>query len=203
MSPELLNALAIFVLAILVGFEVISKVPATLHTPLMSGANSIHGIVMVFFFLVPSIPATLGNFLVPMMIGAKDLAFPKLAFERVVTVPSVQCVSAVAAEERVVPGPSQQQVLAVVADQGIGVLEQIHLGPHPVFGFKRTFDPLYMAMDGGAVPDAVAYAFGPVQKGAATQRMPAPRSSDIGRHQSRTMLSCWRPGVFTASSSSW
>lgn len=39
---------------------------------------SMHGIVMVFFFLVPSIPATLGNFLVPMMLGAKDLAFPKL-----------------------------------------------------------------------------------------------------------------------------
>ncbi len=39
---------------------------------------SIHGIVMVFFFLVPSIPATLGNFLVPMMIGAKDLAFPRI-----------------------------------------------------------------------------------------------------------------------------
>jgi cytochrome c oxidase subunit 1 len=37
-----------------------------------------HGVVMVFFFLIPSIPATLGNFLVPMMIGAKDLAFPKL-----------------------------------------------------------------------------------------------------------------------------
>ena len=46
-SEELLNSLAIFVLAILVGFEVISKVPATLHTPLMSGANSIHGIVLV------------------------------------------------------------------------------------------------------------------------------------------------------------
>ncbi|MGI9101216.1 MAG: cytochrome c oxidase subunit I [Terriglobales bacterium] len=39
---------------------------------------SIHGIIMVFFFLVPSIPATLGNFLVPMMIGAKDLAFPRI-----------------------------------------------------------------------------------------------------------------------------
>ncbi len=47
MEPQLANALAIFVLAILVGFEVISKVPATLHTPLMSGANSIHGIVLV------------------------------------------------------------------------------------------------------------------------------------------------------------
>ena len=52
MSPELLNALAIFVLAILVGFEVISKVPATLHTPLMSGANSIHGIVLVGGMLI-------------------------------------------------------------------------------------------------------------------------------------------------------
>src|SRR5438093_4836074 len=37
-----------------------------------------HGIIMVFFFLIPSIPATLGNFLVPMMIGAKDLAFPRI-----------------------------------------------------------------------------------------------------------------------------
>ncbi|MEO6390861.1 MAG: cbb3-type cytochrome c oxidase subunit I [Pyrinomonadaceae bacterium] len=37
-----------------------------------------HGIMMVFFFLIPSIPATLGNFLIPIMIGAKDLAFPKI-----------------------------------------------------------------------------------------------------------------------------
>ncbi len=41
-------------------------------------AFTLHGIVMVFFFLIPSIPATLGNFLVPLMIGAKDLAFPRL-----------------------------------------------------------------------------------------------------------------------------
>src|SRR5207244_4603767 len=39
---------------------------------------SMHGIVMVFFFLVPSIPAVLGNFLLPMMIGARDVAFPRL-----------------------------------------------------------------------------------------------------------------------------
>ena len=37
-----------------------------------------HGVIMVFFFLIPSIPAVLGNFLIPLMIGAKDLAFPKL-----------------------------------------------------------------------------------------------------------------------------
>ena len=43
----LLDAFMLFVLAIVCGFAVISKVPATLHTPLMSGANSIHGIVLV------------------------------------------------------------------------------------------------------------------------------------------------------------
>jgi cytochrome c oxidase subunit 1 len=39
---------------------------------------SMHGITMVFFFLIPSIPTVLGNFLIPLMIGAKDVAFPKL-----------------------------------------------------------------------------------------------------------------------------
>ncbi|HEY7333824.1 MAG TPA: cytochrome c oxidase subunit I [Bryobacteraceae bacterium] len=39
---------------------------------------TMHGIIMVWFFLIPSIPATLGNFVIPLMIGAKDLAFPKL-----------------------------------------------------------------------------------------------------------------------------
>ena len=37
-----------------------------------------HGVIMVFFFLIPAIPATLGNFLIPLMIGAKDLAFPRI-----------------------------------------------------------------------------------------------------------------------------
>jgi cytochrome c oxidase subunit I len=39
---------------------------------------TLHGVIMVFFFLIPSIPATLGNFLIPPMIGAKDLAFPRI-----------------------------------------------------------------------------------------------------------------------------
>jgi cytochrome c oxidase subunit I len=39
---------------------------------------TLHGVIMVFFFLIPSIPATLGNFLIPLMIGARDLAFPKI-----------------------------------------------------------------------------------------------------------------------------
>jgi cytochrome c oxidase subunit 1 len=39
---------------------------------------TMHGVIMIFFFLIPSIPTVLGNFLIPMMIGARDLAFPKL-----------------------------------------------------------------------------------------------------------------------------
>jgi NAD(P) transhydrogenase subunit alpha len=52
MSTDLVVDLTVFVLSLLVGFEVISKVPATLHTPLMSGANSIHGIVVVGAMLI-------------------------------------------------------------------------------------------------------------------------------------------------------
>lgn len=49
---DLLTELAILVLAAFVGFEVISKVPNTLHTPLMSGTNAIHGIVLLGGLLV-------------------------------------------------------------------------------------------------------------------------------------------------------
>ena len=54
MGNGFIGDLTIFVLALLVGFEVISKVPATLHTPLMSGANSIHGVVLVGVVLLSS-----------------------------------------------------------------------------------------------------------------------------------------------------
>ncbi|HEY2506863.1 MAG TPA: NAD(P) transhydrogenase subunit alpha [Streptosporangiaceae bacterium] len=52
MYPALLVDITIFVLSLWVGFEVISKVPATLHTPLMSAANSIHGIVLAGALLI-------------------------------------------------------------------------------------------------------------------------------------------------------
>src|SRR5215469_9609382 len=39
---------------------------------------TMHGVIMVFFFLIPSVPATMGNFFLPMMIGARDLAFPRI-----------------------------------------------------------------------------------------------------------------------------
>jgi len=47
LTNQLLDELTFFVLAIFVGFEVISKVPTILHTPLMSGTNAIHGIILV------------------------------------------------------------------------------------------------------------------------------------------------------------
>jgi NAD(P) transhydrogenase subunit alpha len=52
MTAQLIADLSLFVLSVLVGFEVISKVPATLHTPLMSGANAIHGVVYVGVMLL-------------------------------------------------------------------------------------------------------------------------------------------------------
>ena len=49
---DIVVAITLFVLALLIGVEVIGKVPATLHTPLMSGANSIHGIVIAGVVIV-------------------------------------------------------------------------------------------------------------------------------------------------------
>jgi NAD(P) transhydrogenase subunit alpha len=54
MSNELLNELTFFVLSIFVGIEVISKVPTILHTPLMSGTNAIHGIILVGAIVIAS-----------------------------------------------------------------------------------------------------------------------------------------------------
>jgi len=76
MSEQLLTSLAIFVLAILVGFEAISKVPATLHTPLMSGANSIHGIVLVGAMLIAAVaddPLSYALAFVAMVFGAANV----------------------------------------------------------------------------------------------------------------------------------
>jgi len=51
-GPGLMGLITVFVLAAFVGFEVISKVPSVLHTPLMSGTNAIHGIIVVGAMLV-------------------------------------------------------------------------------------------------------------------------------------------------------
>jgi NAD(P) transhydrogenase subunit alpha len=62
MSPLLLADITVFVLALLVGFEVISKVPATLHTPLMSGANAVHGVVIVGVMLLAATTSTTAGY---------------------------------------------------------------------------------------------------------------------------------------------
>jgi NAD(P) transhydrogenase subunit alpha len=73
---ELLVAITIFTLSILVGFEVIAKVPATLHTPLMSGANSIHGIIVIGAMIIAANardPLGYGIAFVAMAFGAMNV----------------------------------------------------------------------------------------------------------------------------------
>jgi cytochrome c oxidase subunit 1 len=64
--------------ALLIRLELLTPAGDLLTADTYNKAFSMHGQIMVFFFLVPSIPAVLGNFLVPMMVGAKDLAFPRI-----------------------------------------------------------------------------------------------------------------------------
>jgi cytochrome c oxidase subunit 1 len=58
--------------------ELVSPHGQLLTSEVYNKMFTMHGVLMVFFFLVPSIPATLGNFVIPLMIGARDLAFPRL-----------------------------------------------------------------------------------------------------------------------------
>jgi cytochrome c oxidase subunit 1 len=64
--------------AILIRFELMTPLGDLVQSETYNKLFTMHGVTMVFFFLIPSIPAVLGNFLVPMMIGARDLAFPRL-----------------------------------------------------------------------------------------------------------------------------
>ena len=68
---SLLNIITIFVLAIFVGFEVITKVPPILHTPLMSGSNAISGITVIGALVAVSS----GNDLLTTILGTAALAF--------------------------------------------------------------------------------------------------------------------------------
>jgi cytochrome c oxidase subunit I len=58
--------------------ELLTPQPDLVASDTYNKMFSLHGIIMVFLFLVPSVPATLANFLIPIMVGAKDLAFPKI-----------------------------------------------------------------------------------------------------------------------------
>ena len=64
--------------ATLIRLHLVTPNGAFLQPDIYNRMFTMHGIVMVWFFLIPSIPATFGNFLVPLMIGAHDLAFPRV-----------------------------------------------------------------------------------------------------------------------------
>jgi cytochrome c oxidase subunit I len=64
--------------AAFVRFELTSPYGQILNSETYNKMFSAHGVVMIFFFLVPAVPATLGNFFIPLMIGARDLAFPRM-----------------------------------------------------------------------------------------------------------------------------
>lgn len=66
------------ILALLVRLELLAPGKTIMDAETYNRVFSAHGIVMVFLFIIPSIPAALGNFLLPIMIGAKDVAFPRL-----------------------------------------------------------------------------------------------------------------------------
>ncbi|HXU30219.1 MAG TPA: cbb3-type cytochrome c oxidase subunit I, partial [Thermoanaerobaculia bacterium] len=66
------------IMAMLIRLELLTPEGDLLQADTYNRVFSMHGISMVFFFLIPAIPAVLGNFLVPLMIGAKDLAFPRI-----------------------------------------------------------------------------------------------------------------------------
>jgi cytochrome c oxidase subunit 1 len=65
-------------MALLIRLELLTPAGDLVQADTYNKLFTMHGQVMIFFFLIPSIPAVLGNFLVPLMIGAKDLAFPRI-----------------------------------------------------------------------------------------------------------------------------
>jgi cytochrome c oxidase subunit I len=66
------------IFATLIRIELVTPESDLVSSETYNKLFTMHGVIMVFFFLVPSIPATLGNFFLPIMIGARDLAFPRI-----------------------------------------------------------------------------------------------------------------------------
>ena len=66
------------ILALLMRMELLTPEPAIFSNGMYNQLFTLHGVLMVFLFLVPAIPGALGNFILPLQIGAKDVAFPRL-----------------------------------------------------------------------------------------------------------------------------
>jgi cytochrome c oxidase subunit 1 len=65
-------------MAVFIRLELATPAGDVVTTDVYNRLFTMHGILMTFFFLIPAIPSTLGNFLIPLMVGARDLAFPRL-----------------------------------------------------------------------------------------------------------------------------
>src|SRR5215813_8992193 len=65
-------------MAVLMRLELMTPPGDLVTSPTYNKLFTLHGVVMVWFFLIPSIPTVFGNFLLPIMIGARDVAFPRL-----------------------------------------------------------------------------------------------------------------------------
>jgi proton-translocating NAD(P)+ transhydrogenase subunit alpha len=106
---DLITEIAILVLAAFVGFEVISKVPNTLHTPLMSGTNAIHGIVV------------LGGLL---LIGQTDNAFNDVLLVIAIAFGTINVIGGFLVTDRMLgmfKGRKKKEVAQAQADEAVGI----------------------------------------------------------------------------------
>ena len=66
------------ILALLIRIEMLTPKQTIMTAETYNQVFTLHGAIMVFLFIIPSVPAALGNFVLPLMLGAKDVAFPRL-----------------------------------------------------------------------------------------------------------------------------
>ena len=122
MSTALLTDLTIFILALLVGIEVIGKVPATLHTPLMSATNAIHGIVLVGALLIGVTAHNVVGYVlafVASLFAAANVVGGYVVTERMLKM----------FRKKVTPSPDQPELESLNGHKGLkGIAEKIGIG---------------------------------------------------------------------------
>src|SRR6516164_1615356 len=122
MSTALLTDLTIFILALLVGIEVIGKVPATLHTPLMSATNSIHGIVLAGALLIGVTAHNVVGYVlafVASLFAAANVVGGYVVTERMLKM----------FRKKVTPSPDQPELESLNGHKGLkGIAEKIGIG---------------------------------------------------------------------------
>ena len=128
MSAALLTDLTIFILALLIGIEVIGKVPATLHTPLMSATNAIHGIVLVGALLIGITAHTTVGYVIGFV--AAVFAGANVVGGSVVTGRMLKMFrKKVAARAAVQPGAAQPELESLDGHKGLrGLADRVGMG---------------------------------------------------------------------------